>query len=299
MLNTQRPQPLLAGAFIGVGSWMALIWIVDWRWKRSIYFTASEPSPDERLGPILDPGPCSSDRVLPICRKKRPRSIPISPPNPTLPRFLSRHSSLLRGSPPHRISRAAATLPRFLRPEFNPMPTAPFLGPIRKIAVPLARHGRRRPERTSPGNSGQPGSEQSALRLHPMWSGGCGCRTLLFGSGGPDAMVTREDEVELDYGQLEWPPVVPWFRAFLGCSAQRSVWFVDFKLRQYFISISWFTNHHPSASRLARDGAQAPFLPDDKMQTFICKVSQVDTFDYSWRPCVCAWDDEVIKIGRT
>lgn len=42
-----------------------------------------------------------------------------------------------------------------------------------------------------------------------MWSGGCGSRMLPFGCGGPDAMVIREDKVELDYGQLEWPPVVP------------------------------------------------------------------------------------------
>jgi hypothetical protein len=32
---------------------------------------------------------------------------------------------------------------------------------------------------------------------------------LPFGCGGLDAMVIREDKVELDYGQLEWPPIVP------------------------------------------------------------------------------------------
>ena len=104
-------------------------------------------------------------------------SIPLSPPDQTLPCFLSRafsFSLLECAAAPDRASRRR-------RPTSFPSTGRQFAasrtgyGPERPISARPVYHGRRRPELTGSGNGGQPGSTQAARRLHPPWSGGCAC----------------------------------------------------------------------------------------------------------------------------
>jgi hypothetical protein len=133
--------------------------------------------------------------------------IPLSLSHPNLPAtFLTQPLSLSRSSC-HR------TPPKLTPSECKSPPPAPGAVPIWPLSHLLApaRHGRHRPEHTSRGTTANRAQRKPRAGSTSRWAA---VRPLLsrwslpFGCGGPDAMLTGDDEVDMDSGQLQWPLVL-------------------------------------------------------------------------------------------
>jgi hypothetical protein len=113
----------------------------------------------------------------------------------------------------NQVSSRHRTPPQFTPPECKSLP--PALGPVpiwplSHLLAPSC-HGQHSPEHTSRGMMAnwaqckpQAGSTSRWAAVCPLlsrWS-------LPFGCGGPDAMLTGDDEVDMDSGQVQWPLVL-------------------------------------------------------------------------------------------